>query len=254
MSNYGYTHGNPFGDPEGFTRSTGEDELDRFNRWMRSQPWWAAVQHDPSAVQMHLAQMGIQLPDSFHIDEAGNLNQKSRTGAVLKGLAIGGGAALGGLGLAGLGPLGFLGGGGAAAADAGASAIPAMEGGGTLAANLGSASALPAAFGGAASAAPAVAGALNYIPPGAAAMEGAAGGSGLLGSLLKMAPVGAGLVGKLASGGFGGGNSGPAGQMSPELQQMLQLSLQRMNSQQPLFDAVNKQALAGLPTYAQGGK
>lgn len=79
----------------------------------------------------------------------------------------------------------------------------------------------------------------------------AAGGGGILDTLLKLAPVGAGLVGKLASGGFGGGNSGPGGQMSPELQQLLQLSMQRMQSQEPLFQAVTKQALGGLPTYAK---
>jgi hypothetical protein len=248
MSNYGYSHGQPFGDPEGFTRSTQESEIDQFNQWMRAQPWWAGVQHNPQAVTQQLAQMGIHLPDSFHIDDAGNVNQKSRAGTIGKIAAIGGGAAAAMFGIPGLFP-GLLSGGGAAAAGAGAGAIPELEGGATLAANLGGAGALPALGAGAGAAGAGAA--ANYIPPGAAAAEG---GHNLLKTVLGMAPVGAGLVGKLASGGFGGGDNNPAGQMSPELQQMLQLSLQRMNQQQPLFDAVSKQALAGLPDYAKGGR
>ena len=87
---------------------------------------------------------------------------------------------------------------------------------------------------------------------GAAAAGGVGAGGGLLETILKAAPVGAGLVNKLASGGFGGGETGPAGQMSPELQQLLQMSMKRMQAQEPLFQSVTKQALAGLPTYAQG--
>jgi hypothetical protein len=33
----------------------------------------------------------------------------------------------------------------------------------------------------------------------------------------------------------------------------LSLALQRLKDQQPLQDAVNRQALAGLPAYAKGG-
>lgn len=148
MSNFGYSHGNPFGDPDQFTRSTGEDEIDRFNQWMRAQPWWAAVQHNPNAVQQHLAQMGIQIPDAFHIDEAGNINQKSRVKRNLAIAGLAGAAALTGGGALGFGPLAGVMGGATTATSAGA--IPALEGGGTLAANLAGTAALPAAFGGAA--------------------------------------------------------------------------------------------------------
>ncbi len=147
----GYQYGNPFGDPAGFTRSTQADEIDRFNQWLRSQPWWqqirAATTGDLSEAQRQqieaaMATHGVPLAEDFHIDEGGNLNQKSRLGPIAKWAAIAGGAALGGLGLAGIGPLGVLGGAGAA------SGAPALGGGGTLAANLGAASALPGVAGG----------------------------------------------------------------------------------------------------------
>jgi hypothetical protein len=40
---YGYQYGNPFGDANRFTRSTQESEIDRFNQWMRSQPFWQQI-------------------------------------------------------------------------------------------------------------------------------------------------------------------------------------------------------------------
>lgn len=126
---YGYEFGNPFGDPNKFTRGTQEDEVDRYNQWMRSQPWWnqarAGNQGDwtdqqKQALENSLRANGIVLPSDFHIDEGGNFNQKSRVKRNIGiGLAVGG-AALGGLGLAGLGPLGGLG--GAAGAGSGAAA------------------------------------------------------------------------------------------------------------------------------------
>lgn len=271
MSQYGYSHGNPFGDPDHYTRGTGEDEIDRFNQWMRSQSWWHVprTETDQAMLQQQLRQMGIHLPDNFHIDEAGNINQKSRAGTVAKVAAIGGGAALGGLGLAGLGPLGFLGGGGGAAAGAGASAIPAMEGGGTLAANLGGA------------------GALGSLGAGAA-LPSAAIGSGMLGPIAggtgsdvagMASGAGAGAAGDIASrvrnpiqngngGGFGaedlikllagGGlaaygasqNHGPA--YPPELDEILKLQKQRMESQGPLYDSILKLSKSRLPTSVQG--
>jgi hypothetical protein len=129
--------------PTQFTRSTGEDELDRFNQWMRSQPWYqeqrarmgsSVDDREQDDLTAALARAGIPLPKDFHIDEGGNLNQKSRAGKYAKIAAIGGGAALGGLGLLGMGPLGgMLGGIGGAAGGAGgvggalASAAPLSE-------------------------------------------------------------------------------------------------------------------------------
>lgn len=134
MSNFGYNAGQPFGDPSRFTRSTGEDELDRFNQWMRSQPWYqeqrarmgtSVDEGEADYLRQALEKAGIPLPKDFHIDEGGNLNQKSRTGRNLKIAGLVGGAALGGLGLAGMGPLsGLLGG----SAGASAAAAPAAAG------------------------------------------------------------------------------------------------------------------------------
>ena len=47
----------------------------------------------------------------------------------------------------------------------------------------------------------------------------------------------------------GGGSS--TGSMSPELQQLLAQALKRMSEQDGLFSAINRQALAGLPTMYQ---
>jgi hypothetical protein len=44
---------------------------------------------------------------------------------------------------------------------------------------------------------------------------------------------------------------GSNGSMSPELQQLLAQALKRMSSQDGLFNAVNAQAMAGLPTIYQ---
>ena len=49
------------------------------------------------------------------------------------------------------------------------------------------------------------------------------------------------------SGGSGSGNAS----LPPELQQLLQMSLKRMASQDPLFSSINAQAMAGLPTAYQ---
>ena len=122
---YGYQYGQPFGDPSGFNRSTGEDEINRFNQWMRGQDWYTGLRGgmgngDLSKDQRRsltdaMNRAGIPLPKDFIIDQGGNLNQKSRTGRNLKIAGAVGGAALGGLGLAGIGPLGFLGGAGTSA-------------------------------------------------------------------------------------------------------------------------------------------
>lgn len=130
-TNYGYEFGNPFGDPNKFTRGTQEDEVDRFNQYLRGTDYWKQARgtstgdfndQQKSQLESSLAAQGITVPKDFHIDEGGNFNQKSR---VKKGLAIAGiigGTALGGLGLAGLGPLSGLGGlgGGAGAATSAA--------------------------------------------------------------------------------------------------------------------------------------
>lgn len=119
-TNYGYAHGQPFGDPSGFTDNTQDWEINNFNQWMRSQPGWAEAQKQgPDSVKQFLQKMGIPVEKDLHIDDAGNVHKGSwwdRHGKqILEGAAIGG-LALTGLGAAGIGPLsGVLGG----AADAG---------------------------------------------------------------------------------------------------------------------------------------
>lgn len=61
------------------------------------------------------------------------------------------------------------------------------------------------------------------------------------------APLLAALAGVAGAGGGGGTNT----TMPPELQQLLQMSLQRMTAQDPLFKSINAQAMAGLPTAYQ---
>jgi hypothetical protein len=90
------------------------------------------------------------------------------------------------------------------------------------------------------------------------AVGGVGGGAGTLASIgnaLKSVgvPLGVAAAGKAFAGGGGGGAVG-AGSVPPEMQELLKMSMDRMRSQQPLFEAVSRQALAGLPTYAKGGQ
>lgn len=125
----GYDQGQNFGDPSGFTRGTGEDELDRFNQFLRAQPWHQQYLQrigQTGAVnlserqQKELAEIaranGVDLPaDDLSMDQAGNLNQNSRTA---RNIAIAGiiGAGV----LTGGAALGAFGAGGAAAGAGGA--------------------------------------------------------------------------------------------------------------------------------------
>lgn len=181
MANVGYNTGQPFGDPNHYTRGTGEGEVDRFNQWLRSQPWWAQIRgagqgdftdQQRSQVEHELAARGIDLPGSFHIDEGGNINQKSR---VKRNLAIAG-AIGGGILTAGAatGAFGALGGGGALGSLA-APAAPMV--GGVI---PGATTALEAGLGVGAAAG-----------TGAAATGAAATGVGsrILGGAQKLAPI-----------------------------------------------------------------
>ncbi len=84
--------------------------------------------------------------------------------------------------------------------------------------------------------------------------EGGGGGGGGNGggvplALKKLAPFAA-LAPTLRNA-LGGNDTGTNTTMPPELQQLLQMSLQRMTSQDPLFRSINAQAMAGLPTAYQ---
>jgi len=85
------------------------------------------------------------------------------------------------------------------------------------------------------------------VSPGSAPGSGGGNGAGApLSKLAGLLPAAiAGVAG--AAGGGGGTNT----QIPPELQQLLQMSMQRMTSQDPLFRSINAQAMAGLPTAYQ---
>lgn len=149
-------------------------------------------------------------------------------------LQLGLGAGLGGVAAAGLTGAGAAGGSGAAA-----------SGGSMPAVGVAPFSGLPGGIG-------AGVGSAGW-GAGAAGAAGAAGSiPGWLDTVLKAAPVGAGLINHFASGDGPGGGGGAGGNMPPELSELLALSMKRMRDQEPLFQSVTKQALAGLPTYAQG--
>lgn len=147
---YGYDQGNPFGDPNKFTRSTQEDEINRFNSWMREQPWWQTVKAqagDGNMSEQQQAQIvtaaktaGITVPHDFHIDQAGNFNQTSRTKRnLIIAAAITGAVVTGGMLAAAAGPAAAAGGsaaasGGAAAGGSVAALGPVALAGGTTAA------------------------------------------------------------------------------------------------------------------------
>lgn len=193
-SPYSYKTGYPFGDPSEFTRSTREDELDRFNQWMRVQPWYQDYlksqglvdtgkgvkmsDRQQKDVENLLLQQGIKIPDAFHIDAGGNLNQHNR---LWRNIGIGVGAGLGAwFGAPAL--FGALGGSGAAGGAAGAAA--AGGGAGAGAATAGTLAATAPGWGMATLAptvAPALgagAGAAGAAGAGIAAGAGAAGAAG----------------------------------------------------------------------------
>lgn len=207
MPVYGYDAGQPFGDPSKFTRGTGEDEIDRFNQWMRVQPWYQAYMDSQGLtnrgpdkgfsdkqqkdIENLLRQQGITLPSAFHVDSGGNINQKNRTARNIGiAAAIAGGAfaapaligALGaGAGAAGAGAAGATGAGAAGSTGLLAATTPAWSTG-VLAPTVTSALGAGGAAGlGAAGAGAAGLGAAGTAGGGSAV----AGGGSILSSLLK---------------------------------------------------------------------
>lgn len=278
--------------------ATPQSVLDEFSAWMHEQPWWQAIRATTDGdlsdaqrreIARHLMnQEGVVLNDQFHIDEAGNVDQK---GTLKRNLGIAAGIAAGVAG-GGYG-LGLWGGGAAASGAGGAGSVagmsPALSPATALSANLGTASALPSM------AAPGLAtlpmggalpnlqmpvgttlpGGLETLPAGGtlpnigrvagqklptgaarnpltAALS--AGAKKLRDNWKKGIPIAALAAGRALSPGGNSGAPNGANNLPPELQQMLALSVQRMRDQEPLFQAINRQALAGLPTYAKGGQ
>lgn len=158
------------------TKNNSEQDIDRVNQWMRSQPWYvrqlAAWGQTPDRVNLskfqanqlvRLAQAnGVQVDEGhFEVDPGGNFNPRGhKMRNTLIGLGAGAAIAapfvlpalIGGAGAAGgAAALPTLGGGSTLAANlagagalSGMSAVPALAGGSTLAANLAGAGALPA--------------------------------------------------------------------------------------------------------------
>ena len=159
----GYWSGQPFGDPAQFTRSTQESEIDRFNDWLRQQPWHVAYlqqigqygkavnlserqQKDIAAIAR---QNGVPIAKAFSFDQGGNLNQNSRT---VRNLAIGGAAAAAAFGIPAIAGMG-----GAGAAGVGETVGLAGSGFGT-------------------------GGGLGFALPAGASLAGAAGATGAAGA------------------------------------------------------------------------
>lgn len=84
--------------------------------------------------------------------------------------------------------------------------------------------------------------------------EAAGGGIGAVLKKIWPALAAAGIpLAARAAGAFGGGPSTSPANLPPELGQLLGEAMSRVASQRPLFEATNRQALAGLPTYAKRG-
>lgn len=77
--------------------------------------------------------------------------------------------------------------------------------------------------------------------------NGGGNGGGLPMGLKALAAVPA--IARQLGGGNGSGNGNAS--MPPELQQLLAMAMQRMSQQEPLFQSINAQAMAGLPTAYQ---
>lgn len=214
MPTYGYDAGQPFGDPNQFTRSTQESEIDRFNQWLRSQPYWQQIQaqrpesdfSDAERAQLNreLQQRGIQVPDAFGIDKAGNFNQTNRLDDYAKWSAIAAGAALTGGGLMGVGPLAGALGGGAGAAGAAGGVLPSTTIGAGYIGPIAGGTGLAGLGGGAAAA---TGGALASSMIGDGMMAGLpAGGSGISTAGMLSSGMAPSTLGNLAGEGKSGGS------------------------------------------------
>lgn len=88
------------------TRKTDEGQLNEFNAWLKTQPWYQQFfasrgldmnrvklsRGEQSQLESLMAQQGVSVPSGMHIDQAGNLNQKNR---LVRNTAIAAGAAAG---------------------------------------------------------------------------------------------------------------------------------------------------------------
>lgn len=230
-----------------------------------------------NAIEARLNQLGVQMPkDTYYSSQHGDVREKSfwdRNADWLVPLIFGGAIGVGAI----AGAAGSAGGAGAAGAAGGVGigetgAVVGLGGsglagsaGGIGATTVGANGAwIPAAASGAGPAANAASAAGNtgtIEGPGIEGVEGwdqlgksAAGGlsMGKVFEYLAKAgiPIAAMSAGRALS---GPGSASGQTEIPDELKQLLAMSMKRMADQQPLADAINRQALGGLPTYAKQG-
>lgn len=253
------------------TKNNSEQDIDRVNQWMRSQPWYvrqlAAWGQTPDRVNLskfqanqlvRLAQAnGVQVDEGhFEVDPGGNFNPRGhKMRNTLIGLGAGAAVAapfvlpalIGGASAAGgAAALPTLGGGSTLAANlagagalSGMSAVPALAGGSTLAANLGGASALPSLTG-----ARATAGGSSIASRVASA---ATGGGGATDWMRTLAPL-LGLGATAATGGFNTPNSGMDASLQKQIEDLIAGQTARGKQSDPIYAAAMQLAGNLAPT------
>lgn len=196
--------------------------------------------------------LGINGQGQVEVDD---INNPFTSPAFLGPLAVGAAAALPLLGS-------LFGSGGAAGGAAGtggtlashatvplAGSLPSGLASGTGAAALGVGDLIGPGAGLAAAGGGATGGALSGAGAGGVTAAGSA--RNWLGPLVTAA---APVVARGISGGSGtGGGTNGGSNVPPELMELLQEAIRRQQEQRPLFSAVSRQALAGLPSYVKGG-
>lgn len=253
------------------TKNNSEQDIDRVNQWMRSQPWYvrqlAAWGQTPDRVNLskfqanqlvRLAQAnGVQVDEGhFEVDPGGNFNPRGhKMRNTLIGLGAGAAVAapfvlpalIGGAGAAGgAAALPTLGGGSTLAANlagagalSGMSAVPALAGGSTLAANLGGASALPSLTG-----AGATAGGSSIANRVANAVTGGGGATDWMRTLAPLLGLGA----TAATGGFNTPSAGMDASLQKQIEDLIAGQTARGKQSDPIYAAAMQLAGNLAPT------
>ena len=214
------------------TRSTAEQELDRWNQAMRQSPAYlnfmrsqglptngrvSLSRQQQDGLERALAAAGMQIPGGMHVDQGGNLNQKNR---LVRNTAIGAGVGAGALataGALGAGPLaGVFGGGGGAAAG-----VSGVERAINKAQDAGSGVSL-----------------------GRKALDALTSGK----SIASLAAIIPALMMRPGGGGSGSGDPLSA---NPQINELIELQAQKARRADPLHAAVTQLAMNRLPTNVQ---
>ena len=258
-------------------RGTSEQQLDQWNRAMRQSPVYLDYmrrhglptdgrvklsRQQQEGLEHSLRAAGFEIPSGMHIDQGGNLNQKNRlvrNSLIAAGVAGGG---LAGLGAAGIGPFSGLAGGGVPAGVGSAEfavssspfsmAAPTVTTAAAGGAGSGITGAGAAGLGGVASGAGS--GAIGGAKGAGAGVAGA--GKGFLGGMSARDLAGLGLAGASAIGGaMNRPDFGPNSMATdPQMAQILQMMMSRLQKSEPLHDSVLSMANGLLPMqYQKGG-